>query len=56
MWQTIVGAGLIGLIFVWIIVSQIRNKMKGKSSCSCGGNCGACGMNCHSASAKSSEK
>ncbi len=48
MWQTIVVASVIGAIVIWIIVVQIRNKKTGKGGCSCGGNCGACGMSCHS--------
>ena len=47
-WPTIIVATIIGLIFVVIVVTQIRNRMKGKSSCSCGGNCGACGACPHS--------
>ena len=42
-WPTIIVASIIGIIFVSIIVNEVRNRMKGKSSCSCGGNCGACG-------------
>ena len=42
-WPTFVVAGILALIFVSIIVTQIRNKRNGKSFCSCGGNCGACG-------------
>lgn len=47
MWPTIIIASLIGVIFVAIVVNEIVKKIKGKSSCSCGGNCGACGL-CHS--------
>lgn len=37
-------------IFTAIIVNMIRNKKKGKNSCSCGGSCGGCAMSgmCHS--------
>lgn len=44
---SIIIASVIGAAFVAIIVCGIINKKKGKSSCSCGGNCGACGL-CHS--------
>ena len=42
-WPTILVATIIGVIFIAIVVSQIRNRIKGKAGCSCGGNCGACG-------------
>ncbi|MBQ7822489.1 MAG: FeoB-associated Cys-rich membrane protein [Clostridia bacterium] len=42
---TIIVAAIIAVIFVAIVVTGIRNKMKGKSSCSCG--CDSCGMGCH---------
>lgn len=42
-WPTIIVAAIVGVIFVAIVVTQIRNRMNGKASCSCGGNCGACG-------------
>lgn len=44
MWQTILGAVIVGALVVAIIVKSIIDKKKGKSSCSCGGNCGACNM------------
>ena len=44
MWPTIIIASLIGVIFVAIVVNEIVKKLKGKPSCSCGGNCGACGL------------
>ncbi|MBR2612844.1 MAG: FeoB-associated Cys-rich membrane protein [Clostridia bacterium] len=44
MGPTIIVASIIGLVFVAIIVNEIRKKIQGKSSCSCGGNCGACGL------------
>ena len=48
-WPTIIVATIIGLIFVAIVVTQIRNRRNGKSSCSCGGSCGSCGASgfCH---------
>ena len=49
-WPTIIGASIIGAVFVLIIVRGIINKKKGKHSCgSCGscGACNACGVNCH---------
>ena len=36
MWPTIAVASVIGVIFVIIVVREIVNKKKGKSSCSCG--------------------
>ena len=56
MWPTVIAASVVGVIFVWIIAVQIRNKIKGKSSCSCGGSCGACGMNCHGCGADRSSE
>ncbi len=34
-------------VFLAIVIKGIKNKKEGKSSCSCGGNCGSCGMDCH---------
>ena len=48
MWPTILVASLVGVVFVAIVVNEIVKKIKGKPSCSCGGNCGACGL-CRSA-------
>ena len=47
---TIIIASIIIIGVVAVIVADIRNKKKGKGSCSCGGSCGSCGMNgsCHS--------
>ena len=44
MWPTIIVASLVGIVFVAVIVNEIAKKVKGKPSCSCGGNCGACGL------------
>lgn len=46
-WPTIIVAAIIGVIFVAIVVTEIRNRIKGTASCSCGGNCGACGACSH---------
>lgn len=46
-WPTILVATIVGGIFLAIVINGIRNRLQGKSSCSCGGNCGACGGNCH---------
>ncbi len=43
---TIIISAVIGLVFVAIVVNEIIKRKKGKPSCSCGGNCGACGL-CH---------
>ena len=47
MMPTIIIATVIAVIFIAVIVNEVRKKKSGKSSCSCGGNCGACGMGCH---------
>ena len=46
-WPTIIVAAVVAIIFVSIITVGFINRAKGKSSCSCGGSCGSCGMNCH---------
>ena len=46
MWPTIIIASLLAAVFVAIVVNEIRKKKQGKSSCNCGGSCGACGL-CH---------
>ena len=43
---TIVIACVIAILFIAVVASEIIKKKKGKPSCSCGGNCGACGL-CH---------
>lgn len=48
MLATIIIASMIAIAFVAIIVNEVKKKKSGKGSCSCGGSCGACGMNCHS--------
>ena len=47
MLPTIIIASLVAILFVAIVVSEIRNRKNGKGSCSCGSSCGSCGMNCH---------
>ncbi|MBR7098793.1 MAG: FeoB-associated Cys-rich membrane protein [Clostridia bacterium] len=47
MLPTVIGACVVAAVVIWIVAVQIRNRIKGKSSCSCGGNCGACGLDCH---------
>ncbi len=44
---TILVGGLVAVIFVAIIVSEIRKRKSGKGSCSCG--CSGCSMSdiCH---------
>lgn len=44
---TIIVASVVAIIFALVIVNEVRKKKSGKGSCSCGGNCGACGMGCH---------
>ena len=43
-WPTIIIALIVAGVFAAIVIAQIRNKKNGKSSCSCGGSCGSCGM------------
>ncbi len=43
---TIIITALIVVAVVAIIAVDIRNKKKGKSSCSCGGSCSSCGGGC----------
>lgn len=42
---TIIILLVITAAFVAVIVSSVRNKKKGK--CTCSGSCGGCSMNCH---------
>lgn len=44
--STFIVALIVAAVFFGILAVQIRNKKNGKSSCSCGGSCGACGMEC----------
>lgn len=48
-WLSWVILGVIAVLFVAVIVCEIRNRKKGKKTCSCGGSCGGCAMNgaCH---------
>ena len=48
-WPTIIIAAVIAAVVIAIIVVMIRNKKKGKHSCSCGGGCAGCSMSayCH---------
>ena len=41
-WETIVGLVIVASLVISILVKSIIDKKKGKTSCSCGGNCGAC--------------
>lgn len=45
---TLIGTILVAAIFIAIVARGIYNKKHGKGSCSCGGDCGACGGACHS--------
>ena len=47
-WQSWLVLAVIVAILAAIAARGIYNKRRGKSSCSCGGNCGACGMGCGS--------
>lgn len=52
-WQSWLTLAILVVIVTAIIAGWIYNKRHGRSSCACGGNCGACGMHCHEHSAKS---
>lgn len=52
-WQSWLTLAILAAILTAIVARGIYNKRHGKSSCACGGNCGACGMGCHSHPAKS---
>ena len=41
---TIIIASIIAVIFIAIVANEIIKKKKGIPSCSCGGNCDACGI------------
>ena len=45
---TIIVGSIVAILFVAIIINEIKKKKSGKGGCSCGGNCCACGMNCPS--------
>ncbi len=45
-WQSWLTLAILIAILAAIIARWIYNKRHGKSSCACGGNCGACGMGC----------
>ncbi len=47
-WPTLLIAAVVAGIFLAIVISEIRKKKQGKSSCSC--SCGGCPMSgsCHS--------
>ena len=44
---TIVVLLVIAALVVFASRKMIRDKRRGKGSCSCGGDCGACGGGCH---------
>jgi hypothetical protein len=41
---TIIISAALLVILCFAVISIMKDKKKGK--CSCGGNCGSCGMNC----------
>lgn len=43
---TLIILAIVATVFVAIVATEIRNKKRGKNSCSCGGNCGNCGAGC----------
>lgn len=45
--STVIVGAIVLLIFLWIIIREIKNKKNGKGGCSCG--CGGCSMSdvCH---------
>lgn len=42
--STFIVLAVVVIVFAAIIIVGICNKKKGKHSCSCGGNCSACGV------------
>ncbi len=42
---TIIVLLIVAGVFTAIVVNEIRNRIKGKGSCSCG--CEGCTLNCH---------
>lgn len=52
MWPTIIISAILAAVFAAIVVDQVKKKKSGKAVCSCGGNCAACGVNCHSGKSK----
>ncbi len=46
---TIIVLSIVVLVFLAIVIKQIRDKKAGKCSCSCGGSCGGCAFSgtCH---------
>ncbi|MDO4581432.1 MAG: FeoB-associated Cys-rich membrane protein [Bacillota bacterium] len=44
-WQTIVVAAVVAAVFAAIIIAALRNKKKGRSTCSCVGGCAGCAHN-----------
>ena len=48
MLPTIIGALIVAVVFIAIVANEIKKKKSGKGGCSCGSNCGACPMACHS--------
>lgn len=42
---TVVVAFVVAAAFIAIVANEIRNRVKGKHSCSCG--CKNCSLNCH---------
>lgn len=46
---SLIVAVLVAAVCAAVIIGMIRDRKRGKGSCSCGGSCGACGMNgsCH---------
>ncbi len=47
MWPSILILALVAAAFAAVVVTAVRRRKSGKVSCSCGGTCGACGMDCH---------
>ncbi len=48
MFTTIALTTIIAVAVVAIVLKGIKNKREGKHTCSCGGNCVSCPMNCES--------
>lgn len=45
-WPTIIIASLVAIVFLAIVVAEVRKRKSGKGACSCGGSCGGCAGGC----------
>ncbi len=43
---TCITLAIVAIVLIAIVINEIKKRKSGKHSCSCGGSCGACPMNC----------